>query len=147
MVHQEVEGVDLVVEIDGFGDLLRRDRHGIGDVREATRGECLRFGERRDGHAAKVEMGLDPCCLDALVGLDVGPQAYAEPSRLVGHAGGVAFELVEIDVADLDVEHMAGGQWEAFDLGVTSPGFEIFVYAVFACQHMYMRVNCAERGL
>lgn len=51
------------------------------------------------------------------------------------------------DVSGLDVEHMVGGQWEAFDLGVTSPGFEIFVYAVFTCQHMYMRVNCAERGL
>ena len=51
------------------------------------------------------------------------------------------------DVASLSVEHTANGQWENFDLQVTSPGFEIFVYAVFTCQHMYMRVNCAERGL
>ena len=51
------------------------------------------------------------------------------------------------DVASLNVEHMANGLWENFDLQVTSPGFEIFVYAIFTCQHMYMRVNCAERGL
>lgn len=51
------------------------------------------------------------------------------------------------DIASLSVEHTANGQWENFDLQVTSPGFEIFVYAIFTCQHMYMRVNCAERGL
>jgi hypothetical protein len=51
------------------------------------------------------------------------------------------------DIAELDVEHMVNGQWEEFDLCVTSPGFEIFVYAIFTCQHMYMRVNCAERCL
>jgi hypothetical protein len=51
------------------------------------------------------------------------------------------------DIARLDVEHSTNGDWENFDLKVTSPGFEIFVYAIFTCQHMYMRVNCAERGL
>jgi hypothetical protein len=51
------------------------------------------------------------------------------------------------DVASLSVEHMANEQWEKFDLQLTSPGFEIFVYAIFTCQHMYMRVNSAERGL
>ena len=51
------------------------------------------------------------------------------------------------DIASLNVEHNVKGQWENFDLQVTSPGFEIFVYAIFTCQHMYMRVNCAERGL
>lgn len=51
------------------------------------------------------------------------------------------------DITSLSVEHTANGQWEDFDLQVTSPGFEIFVYAIFTCQHMYMRVNCAERGL
>jgi hypothetical protein len=51
------------------------------------------------------------------------------------------------DIAGLDVEHLVDGQWEKFDLSVNSPGFEIFVFAIFTCQHMYMRVNCAERGL
>jgi organic hydroperoxide reductase OsmC/OhrA len=51
------------------------------------------------------------------------------------------------DIASLNVEHTINGDWDNFDLQVTSPGFEIFVYAIFTCQHMYMRVNCAERGL
>ncbi len=47
----------------------------------------------------------------------------------------------------LTVEHEVNGEWQPLDLGLASPGFDIFVYAVFACQHMYFRVNCAERGL
>jgi hypothetical protein len=50
-------------------------------------------------------------------------------------------------VAGLDVEHEVNGEWQPLDLGLASPGFDIFVYAVFACQHLYFRVNCAERGL
>jgi len=50
-------------------------------------------------------------------------------------------------VASLEVEHRVGGEWQPMELGITSPGFDIFVYAVFTCQHMYFRVNCAERGL
>lgn len=50
-------------------------------------------------------------------------------------------------IASLEVEHKVDGQWQQLELGVTTPGFDIFVYAVFACQHMYFRVNCAERGL
>ena len=50
-------------------------------------------------------------------------------------------------VAGLDVEHEVNGEWQPLGLGLASPGFDIFVYAVCACQHMYFRVNCAERGL
>lgn len=50
-------------------------------------------------------------------------------------------------VASLAVEHEVDGEWQPFDLHTRSPGFDIFVYALFACQHMYFRVNCAERGL
>ena len=50
-------------------------------------------------------------------------------------------------VASLEVEHRVDGEWQPLDLGITSPGFDIFVYAVFTCQHMYFRANCAERGL
>ena len=50
-------------------------------------------------------------------------------------------------VAGLDVEHRVQGEWQPLELGVASPGFEIFVYSVLTCQHMYFRVNCAERGL
>lgn len=50
-------------------------------------------------------------------------------------------------VEDLFVEILESGQWRVFDLGIGSPGFQIFVYAIFSCQHLYMRTNCAERGL
>lgn len=50
-------------------------------------------------------------------------------------------------VASLEVEHEVEGQWRPLDLGLATPGFDIFVYSVFTCQHMYFRVNCAERGL
>lgn len=50
-------------------------------------------------------------------------------------------------VVALEVEHRVADGWEPLDLGLGSPGFEIFVYAMLTCQHMYFRVNCAERGL
>jgi organic hydroperoxide reductase OsmC/OhrA len=50
-------------------------------------------------------------------------------------------------IASLVVEHSSAGQWQPLDPGLNSPGFEIFVYALFSCQHMYFRANCAERGL
>lgn len=50
-------------------------------------------------------------------------------------------------VTELFVEHQENGTWKPLDLNETSPGFLIFVYSVFACQHLYMRTNCAERGL
>ena len=50
-------------------------------------------------------------------------------------------------VVDLRVEHLDDGEWKPFDLHIGSPGFQIFVYAALTCQHMYFRVNCAERGL
>ena len=50
-------------------------------------------------------------------------------------------------VVRLGVEHQVEDRWEPLELGLQSPGFEIFVYAVFTCQHLYFRVNCAERGL
>lgn len=58
-----------------------------------------------------------------------------------------AYEGDTNTVSRLEVEHRIDGQWRPLDLGLTSPGFDIFVYAVFTCQHMYFRVNCAERGL
>ena len=50
-------------------------------------------------------------------------------------------------IARLDVEHRVEDEWRPLALGLTAPGFDIFVYAVFTCQHMYFRTNCAERGL
>jgi hypothetical protein len=47
----------------------------------------------------------------------------------------------------LRVEQQVGNLWQPFDLQVRTPGFDIFVYAMLACQHTYFRLNCAERGL
>jgi hypothetical protein len=62
--------------------------------------------------------------------------------RLYGH-----YQEPENSVASLRVEIFAGEAWQVFDLNSSSAGFLIFVYAVLNCQHTYMRLNCAERGL
>jgi hypothetical protein len=50
-------------------------------------------------------------------------------------------------IASLRVEILAEEEWRAFDLNSGSAGFLIFVYAILNCQHLYLRLNCAERGL
>ena len=50
-------------------------------------------------------------------------------------------------IASLEVEHRVKDEWQPLDLSIASPGFDIFVYAIFACQHRFFRVNCAERKL
>jgi hypothetical protein len=57
------------------------------------------------------------------------------------------YQEPENSVASLRVEIFAEEEWQMFDLNSGSAGFLIFVYAILSCQHMYMRVNCAERGL
>jgi len=50
-------------------------------------------------------------------------------------------------VAELEAEHLIDGAWQPFDLNLRAPGFQVFVFAVLTCQHMYFRSNCAEQGL
>ncbi|RLB55092.1 MAG: hypothetical protein DRJ42_07285 [Deltaproteobacteria bacterium] len=50
-------------------------------------------------------------------------------------------------VASVSAEVHGLEGWKPLDLSTGTPGFLVFVYAVLACQHLYMRVNCAERGL
>ena len=50
-------------------------------------------------------------------------------------------------IASLEVRHKVNGQWEPLELALDSPGFDIFVYSIFTCQHRFFRVNCAERNL
>ena len=47
----------------------------------------------------------------------------------------------------LDVEVLTGDGWQPLELNPLSPGFLLFVYTLFHCQHTYMRLNCAERKL
>jgi hypothetical protein len=37
--------------------------------------------------------------------------------------------------------------WEPLELNTMTPGFLIYVYAMFTCQHLYLRTNGTERGL
>ena len=53
----------------------------------------------------------------------------------------------ENDITELEVEHFNDGMWEAFGPGLQSPGFLIFVYAVFHCQHRLFRITAARQRL
>jgi hypothetical protein len=57
------------------------------------------------------------------------------------------YEDPDNSIVDLKVEVLAQGQWEALDLGPHTPGFLLLVYTILTCQHRYLRVNCAEKGL
>jgi len=50
-------------------------------------------------------------------------------------------------IGQLQVSHMVDGEWQPFELNLLSPGFSIYVYSLFTCQHTYFRINCAESGL
>ena len=50
-------------------------------------------------------------------------------------------------LAELRVQNLEKGAWADFELGFGQPGFLMFVYAIFNCQHLYMRTNAAERNL
>ena len=50
-------------------------------------------------------------------------------------------------IDDLAIEVSKDNSWETLDLDIRSPGFLLFVNALFSCQHLYMRTNSAERGL
>lgn len=50
-------------------------------------------------------------------------------------------------IAALKVTLRADDEWQPLQLGIDSPGFLIFVYSVFTCQHTHFRITCAEQGL
>lgn len=53
----------------------------------------------------------------------------------------------ENDITSLEVQVLDDNEWEILDLNTTSPGFLIYVYAIFTCQHMFLRTNSTERKL
>ncbi len=57
------------------------------------------------------------------------------------------YEDPDNTVGSLNVENFEEGEWRDLGLNERSPGFLVFVYAVFTCQHLYFRKNCAEQGL
>lgn len=57
------------------------------------------------------------------------------------------YEDPDNTIVDLEAEVLVERRWEAFDPGLRTPGFLLFVYTILTCQHTYFRTNCAERGL
>ena len=53
----------------------------------------------------------------------------------------------ENDIDSLDVEMLEDNEWKKLDLNTGTPGFLVYVYSIFTCQHMFLRTNGAERNL
>lgn len=58
-----------------------------------------------------------------------------------------AYQGNENEITQLEVKHLNEGAWEVFAPGLQSPGFLIFVYAIFHCQHRLFRVTAARQHL
>jgi len=50
-------------------------------------------------------------------------------------------------IDQLHVEHLVENNWQQLTIDTTSPGFDIFMYAILTCQHMYFRMNAAKYKL
>lgn len=50
-------------------------------------------------------------------------------------------------IDQLEVETLIDDEWQLLDITTKSPGFQLFNYGLFSCQHLYFRTNAAERGL
>ena len=53
----------------------------------------------------------------------------------------------ENKINQLNVEVLNDGEWQSLDLNIKTPGFMLFNYGLFSCQHLYFRTNAAERDL
>jgi len=53
----------------------------------------------------------------------------------------------ENDIASLEVQVLNENEWEILELNTMTPGFLIYVYSMFTCQHMFLRTNATERKL
>ena len=51
------------------------------------------------------------------------------------------------DIAGLDVDMLEENEWKTLDLNTRTPGFLVYVYSIFTCQHMFLRTNGTERNL
>jgi uncharacterized OsmC-like protein len=53
----------------------------------------------------------------------------------------------ENEIASLNVQVLDNNDWKNLDLNITTPGFLVYVYSIFTCQHLYLRTNGTERNL
>lgn len=51
------------------------------------------------------------------------------------------------DIDAMRAEIFTDKQWQTFEPDTLSPGFLLLVFALFSCQHRYVKTNCAERNL
>jgi uncharacterized OsmC-like protein len=58
-----------------------------------------------------------------------------------------SYETSENKIGAMDVQVLSENGWEALDLNTLTPGFLIYVYSMFTCQHLYLRTNATEREL
>jgi len=58
-----------------------------------------------------------------------------------------AYESSENKLGAMEVQVLGENGWEALDLNTMTPGFLIYVYSMFTCQHLFLRTNATERGL
>lgn len=57
------------------------------------------------------------------------------------------YESQENTVTHLLFEHKVDREWREYDPTNHAAGFLMLLYAILNCQHMYFRLNAAERGL
>lgn len=53
----------------------------------------------------------------------------------------------ENEIDHQTVEHLVDDSWQDLNITNSTPGFDIFMYAILTCQHMSFRNNAAEYGL
>jgi len=58
-----------------------------------------------------------------------------------------SYESSENKIAAVDVQVLSENGWEPLELNTLTPGFLVYVYSMFTCQHLYLRTNSTERGL
>ena len=58
-----------------------------------------------------------------------------------------SYQTDKNDIKDLSIEVLHNDKWEDLDLNIRSPGFLLYINALFSCQHLYMRTNSAECDL
>ena len=50
-------------------------------------------------------------------------------------------------IDQLHVEHLVKDNWQDLNINISSPGFDIFMYAILTCQHTYFKNNATKYGL
>lgn len=58
-----------------------------------------------------------------------------------------AYGSADNDIDSVEVQVLDDNEWATLDLNTKTPGFLIYVYSIFTCQHMFLRNNGTERNM